>query len=103
MDVVEVSGANQYRVKPTELVTTCVPPIVRLVNALPDELAAVPGEAPAAAALLGAAELEEPDELAHAATASTAAARPAVVNSFRIEKILLTPCLSPTRGHDAES
>jgi hypothetical protein len=86
LDVVEVSGANQYKVKPAELVSTWVPPIVVVFNAVPDE-------APAADVEL--------DELAQAVTASTAAARLAAVNSFRIRRSLLTPCFSPVGDHVA--
>jgi hypothetical protein len=59
---------------------------------VPDEL----DEPPAAAALVGAAGLDELelDELAQAATASTAAARLAAVNSLRMG-CSSSPCLSP--------
>jgi hypothetical protein len=33
LEVVEVSGTNQYSVKPAELVSTCVPLIVVFINA----------------------------------------------------------------------
>jgi hypothetical protein len=98
LDVVEVSGANQYKVKPAELVSTWVPPIVVVFNVVPDEADA----APAAGVLLGAGVLEELDELAHAVTASTATARLAAVNGFRIGRSLLTPCLSPVGDHVAD-
>jgi hypothetical protein len=63
------------------------------IRVVPDEVAAGL-EAPAAAAVVGAggvAELEL-DELAHAATASTPAARATAVTIFRIGRFLLTPC-----------
>jgi hypothetical protein len=71
-----------------------VPPIVVVFNVVPDE-------APADWALVGAGVLEELDELAHAVTASTAAARLAAVNSFRMGRSLLTPYLSPVGDHVA--
>ncbi len=43
-DVVEVSGANQYKVKPLELVTTCWPLMVWTSRVVPPE-AAVAGRA----------------------------------------------------------
>jgi hypothetical protein len=96
LDVVAVSGANQYNVRPAALVTTCVPPIVLAISADPDELAAGALLVPAAAGALVAgllAELDELAELPHAATASAAAARPATLIIFRIGRHLLTPCL----------
>jgi hypothetical protein len=69
--------------------------MVVAISVVPDELVAGLDEAPAAAAVVGAAgvvdELEL-DELAHAATASTPAARPTAVTIFRIGRFLLTPC-----------
>src|SRR6516164_7836353 len=92
LDVVEVSGPNQYKVRPAELVSTWAPPIVLIINVLADE-------PPAACAVLCALEDVELDELAHAATASAAAARPAAVSSFCIGRSLLTPCMSPVSDH----
>jgi hypothetical protein len=92
LDVVDVSGANQYRVKPAELVTTWVPPIVRTIRVVPDEL----DDAPAAGVPLGAAALDELelDELAQAVRASTAAARLATIKCLRMGRS--SPlCLSP--------
>jgi hypothetical protein len=81
-EVVDVSGANQYKVKPLELVTTFVPLIVAVIRA---ELEA--GVA-AAALLAGAAglllEADELPELPHAATTRAIAASPAAPHMFRI-------------------
>jgi hypothetical protein len=65
-DVVAVSGANEYRVKPWALVSTAAPLIVVVFSALPDEAAleAAPG---------GALAAPPGGELPHAATASAAA------------------------------
>jgi hypothetical protein len=70
-DVVEVSGANQYRVKPWALVSTAAPPIVVVFSAL--LLDAGAPEAPAAGGVL----LVELVELPHAAIIKAAAASPA--------------------------
>jgi hypothetical protein len=78
-DLVDVSGTNQYKVRPLAFVTTATPSIVvvfraALVEAVPDadgadELAA------------GADELAEvDDELLHPAARSAAAARPAAAS-----------------------
>jgi hypothetical protein len=81
-EVVDVSGANQYKVKPLELVTTFVPLIVAVIRA---ELEA---GADAAALLAGAAglllEADELPELPHAATTRAIAASPAAPHTFRI-------------------
>ena len=84
LDVVEVSGTNQYKVKPAELVSTVVPLIVVLLSMLPDELAAGL-DAPAAGGLL-----LELAELPQAAIASTAVASAAALHIFRILTHLLT-------------
>ena len=78
MDVVEVSGANQYKVKPAALVSTVVPLIVVLFRVVADELAAGL-DAPAAGGVL-----LELAVLAQAAIASSAAASPAALHIFRI-------------------
>jgi hypothetical protein len=83
LDVVEVSGANQYKVNPAELVSTWVPLIVVVFNAVPDAADA----APAAGVPLGVMVVVVFDELAQAVTASRAAARLAVVSSFRMEDL----------------
>jgi hypothetical protein len=67
-DVVEVSGANQYRVKPWALVSTAAPLIVVVFSAL--LLDAGAPEAPAAGGVLLV-------ELPHAAIIKAAAASPA--------------------------
>jgi hypothetical protein len=74
-DVVAVSEANQYSVKPSALVRTVTPPIVAVFRAVPDELALAEGpeEAPAGE-LLEVAGLV--DELLHAAASSATAAIP---------------------------
>jgi hypothetical protein len=71
-DLVEVSGTNQYKVKPLELVSTVVPPMVvvfkvLLLAAAGDPVFVVPVPAP----------LFEPPELPHAAITSVAATSPA--------------------------
>src|ERR1700746_2672097 len=68
LDVVEVSGANQYKVKPAALVSTFVPLMVVLISVVPDEPAAGL-DAPTAGGLL-----LELAELPQAAMASAAAA-----------------------------
>jgi hypothetical protein len=103
-EVVGVSGANEYKVNPPALVSTCFPPIVVAISVDPDALAAGL-DAPAAAGVLlvpaAGVVPEELDELPHAATASTAAARPTAVIIFRIEKHLLTPVLISHPGSRA--
>ena len=75
LDVVGVSGTNQYKVKPAELVSTLAPLIVVLVSVLPDELAAGL-DAPAAGGLL---------ELAAAVLAIAAcAAAPHILRMCRV-------------------
>jgi hypothetical protein len=81
LDVVEVSGTNQYKVKPAELVRTFVPLIVVLISVLPDEPAAGL-DAPAAGGLL-----LELAELPQAAIASTAAASPAAPHILRMCRV----------------
>jgi hypothetical protein len=89
--VVEVSGPNQYRVKPFELVSTAVPLIVLDSTVLPAELE-LPDPAAAAGLLLWAAGVLELElELPHAATASTTVASPAALHSLRM---LTSPCLA---------
>src|SRR5215471_6769934 len=76
LDLLAVSGANQYRVNPCALVSTVAPLIVAVFSAVPD---APPG-------LLVLPALPEPDEeLPHPAAISTAVAtKPAARNLFRI-------------------
>jgi hypothetical protein len=90
-EVVDVSGANQYRVKPAALVTTCWPAMVLTVRVVPPELAAGadPAEADAAGLLAGAAGVlaaaaEVLPELAQADRLSARAANPATPQIFRI-------------------
>jgi len=66
LDVVAVSGANQYRVKPWALVSTAAPLIVVVFTALPDT--AAPDAAPG-----GALAAPPGDELPQAAMVSAAA------------------------------
>jgi hypothetical protein len=88
-DIVEVSGANQYKVNPAEFVSTVLPPMVFVDS----------GPVAASAAALDGAELlpaaaglplatVDPDELPHAATASAIAASPAAPHIFRIRDLL---------------
>jgi hypothetical protein len=80
LDVVGVSGTNQYKVKPAELVSTLAPLIVVLVSVLPDELAAGL-DAPAAGGLL---ELAELPQAAMASTAAASAAAPHILRMCRV-------------------
>jgi hypothetical protein len=66
----EVSGANQYKVKPLALVSTVAPITFALFSIVPDAAACEAGA-------LEAAELPEPEEPPHAATTRAAAACPA--------------------------
>jgi hypothetical protein len=78
-EVVAVSGANEYSVKPLALVSTVTPPIVAVFRAVPDELAVAEAEAPAAAGLPGL--LGVVDELPHAAAISATATSPKEAHS----------------------
>jgi len=91
-DVVEVSGANQYTVRPAELVSTCWLPMVLAVKVV--ELAAeadAAGLLPAAAGVLPAAA-ELLLELPQADTASARAASPAAPHIFRISGFSPSQC-----------
>jgi hypothetical protein len=81
LDVVGVSGANQYSVKPLALVTTMTPPIFAAFTAVPDELVAgaelVAGEEAALEEELPDPAVLAGDELPHAAAIRAAAASPA--------------------------
>jgi hypothetical protein len=81
-----VSGANQYRVRPLELVSTAVPSIVLDSTMLP--VAAAELLEPAAAVLAGTAgvELELELELPQAARDKAMAATPAALHSLRMRK-----------------
>src|SRR5580700_9725969 len=82
LDVVEVSGTNQYSVRPAELVTTAVPLMVVMSSVVPLALEAgavagaeLAGLLPPAAGVFAAAdELLLELELAHADKASARAA-----------------------------
>src|SRR5215467_13921760 len=69
-DLVEVSGTNQYKVWPLELVSTVALPIFMVPSADPEDAAGADaaGEPP---------EPPEPPELPHAATTNAAATAPA--------------------------
>src|SRR5271165_142872 len=104
LDVVEVSGTNQYNVLPLALVTTAVPLMVVMLSAPPLALAlALAGAeltgaelaallAPAAGAL-AADDALLLAELAHADSASATAASPAAPSIFRIRNLLFTVLL----------
>ena len=79
LDLVAVSGANEYTVKPLALVTTLMPPIVAVFRALPDAAA---GEAALDELLGWLAGLLVPDgdEDPHAAAIRATPARPAGTN-----------------------
>jgi hypothetical protein len=86
LEVVGVSGANQYKVRPWELVSTCWLPMVLAVRVVPLELGAGADEAgllaPAAGVLPEVVELLP--ELAHADRASARTASPAAPHIFLI-------------------
>jgi hypothetical protein len=72
LDLVAVSGANEYTVKPLALVSTFAPPIVALFSAVLDEAAAT------LEAALGELLLpDELDEVPHAAAIRATPAKPA--------------------------
>jgi hypothetical protein len=72
LDLVAVSGTNQYSVKPLALVSTVTPPIVAVFRAVLDEPAV--GDVAALGELPDPAE-PPPDELPHAAATTASAAR----------------------------
>src|ERR1017187_7270655 len=72
IDLVLVSGANQYSAKPLALVRTTAPPIFALFSALPLEAGAA-----AVCVLPEGAEAEPPPELPQPAAISAAATTPA--------------------------
>ena len=75
-NLVAVSGANEYSVKPVALVRTVAPPMEAVFGAVPDELAGAEAaaEVPAADELPGL--LGAVDELPHAAASSATATSP---------------------------
>src|SRR5208283_5222358 len=79
-DLVAVSGANEYSVKPLALVSTVTPPMVAVDRAVPDELALAEAaaEVPAADGLLELWGVV--DELPHAAAISATATSPKGAN-----------------------
>jgi hypothetical protein len=108
MDVVEVSGTNQYNVLPLALVTIAVPLMVVIFSALVAlalagaELAGAELAGAELAALLApaAGALAADDALllavlAHADSASARAASPAAPSIFRIQNLLFTVLWSP--------
>jgi hypothetical protein len=89
LEVVAVSGTNQYTVKPWELTRTCLPPMVSAVRVVPPEAAGEAGLlAWAAGVLPEAAELLA--ELPHAEAISAAAASPAAPHIFLIRGVSFT-------------
>jgi hypothetical protein len=88
LEVVEVSGANQYSVLPLELVTTAVPLMVVMFTVLPLALDAL--LPPAAGAVVAGVLDDELAELPQADSARARAANPAALNIFRIRILLFT-------------
>jgi hypothetical protein len=85
LELVGVSGANQYNVKPLELTSTCFPPIVLASSVVPEpELD--DAEPPAAAGVPVAGADEVLAELPQAASASAIAASPVAPHMCRIWK-----------------
>jgi len=85
-DLVDVSGTNQYKVRPMAFVSTATPPIVVVFRAA--LLEAVPDADGADELLAGADELAEvagfvDDDELHPAARSAAAARPAAAHRQR--------------------
>jgi hypothetical protein len=78
LDLVAVSGTNQYSVKPLALVTTATPPIFAVFKVVLDE----PGRAVETALTddLPAPAVLAAGELPHAAALRATAARPAVAH-----------------------
>src|SRR5580693_2029103 len=94
LEVVEVSGANQYSVLPLELVSTATPLMVVMLTvpplALDAALLAPAAGALVAGALVAGALEDELAELPHADRARARAASPAAPNIFRIRILLFT-------------
>jgi hypothetical protein len=79
-DVVLVSGANEYKVNPRELVTTVTPPICAVFSAALD-----PAEPAAGVEPPDDVPLPPDDELPQAAAPSATAAIPAAASILRID------------------
>src|ERR1700730_10093051 len=90
LEVVEVSGANQYSVLPLELVRTAVPLMVVMFTVVPPPLDAAALLPPAAGAVVAGVLDDELAELAHADSARATAASPAAPSIFRIRILLIT-------------
>jgi hypothetical protein len=87
LELVDVSGANQYKVKPLELVSTCFPPIVLAASLVPDDDELPPAAAEDELPLPAPPAFDElVAELPQAATVSAMAARPAAPHILRIRK-----------------
>jgi hypothetical protein len=84
LDLVAVSGTNQYSVKPLALVTTVTPPICAAFRAALDE--PVAGDAAALDELPDPAE-PPPDEHPHAAATTASVARATAANSAGAHEI----------------
>jgi hypothetical protein len=77
-DLVEVSGTNQYKVRPLAFVSTATPPMVLVVRAALVE--AVPDELPDGADDLAEAAVPAGEEVEHPAARTAAAAKPAAAH-----------------------
>jgi hypothetical protein len=87
-DVVLVSGANQYKVKPLAFVSTVTPPIVLVSSVLPDAAAeCVP---PEPAGVLEVLELPHPVAISAAAASPTGASHLLPISQFSVPR----PCSS---------
>ena len=84
LDLVAVSGTNQYSVKPLALVSTVAPPIFAVFRAVLDE----PAVGDAVAELPDPAELP-PDELPHAVATTASAARATAAQPAGVRDLLL--------------
>ena len=80
LDLVAVSGANEYSVKPLALASTLVPPIVVAFRALPDAAAGEAAELDELLGWLAGLLVPDGDELPHAAATRAIPARPAGTN-----------------------
>src|ERR1700754_3801261 len=87
-DVVDVSGANEYKVKPLALVTTLTPLIVAVFSAVPEPAAEAPDGVPLPAPLLDG-------ELEHAAAPAATTATPAAAIILIRKDLLFAPFSVP--------